>query len=156
MIPYHLPLIRVSSSKVNVAMAYLDEFFVASFVHHERNKEQCFLVPMAALKLAIKLFEPRTMNMELMLTHGIRMGCSFSSNDVVEMEHQIMMHLSWDMFPPTAFCFVYHMICLFPHELRMTPTGYIMQGLAQYVTELSVCKWHDRLRISTKFWSLSI
>ena len=125
-------------------MVYLHEVFAASFVHNEWNKEQCFIVPMASLKLAIKLFEPRTMNKDAMLEQGIRMGCSFLSNDVVEMEHQIMMHLSWDMFPPTAFCFVYHMMCLFPYEVRMSPAGYITQGLAQYITELSVCKCHDR------------
>jgi hypothetical protein len=130
-------------------MAYLDEFFAASFIHHEWTKEQCLIVPMSSLKLAIKLFEPRTMNMDWMLRQGMSMGCSFSSNDVVGMEHQIMMHLSWDMFPPTAFCFVCHMICMFPHEVRMSPTGYIVQEIAQYVTELSVCKCHDRLRIPT-------
>jgi hypothetical protein len=98
-------------------MAYLDEVFVASFLHHEWTKEQCLIVPMLSLKLAIKLFEPRRMIMDTMLKQGMRMGCSFLSNDVVEMEHQIIMHLSWDMLPPTAFCFVYHMICMFPHEV---------------------------------------
>jgi len=84
--------------------------------------------------------------MDVMLKLGRNtLGCSFSSNDVAEMEHMIMMHLSWDMFPPTPFCFVYHMICLFPHEVRKTQTGYIVQELAKYITELTACKCDDLL-----------
>jgi hypothetical protein len=140
MIVFHL--------QANVAMAYLDEVFSASSLHHIWNKKKCCIVTMASLKLAIKLFEPRMMSMDAMLMLGKRMGISYSFNSVVDMEHQIMLHLSWDMFPPTAFCFVYHMICLFPQEVRTTSTGYIVQELAKYMTELTACECPDSLNFN--------
>jgi hypothetical protein len=49
---------------------------------------------MAALKLAIKLNEPRRLNMDDMLRMGKgMMGWLFNFNDVVGMEQAIIMHL---------------------------------------------------------------
>lgn len=121
-------------------MAYLDQVFIASSLHHRWDKQQCGLVPMASLKLAIKLLEPRTMNMDDMLKLGKKLGGSFSSRDVVEMELEIIWKLSWNIFPPTAFCFAHHMISLFPREVPKSPTRYILQELTKYMTELAVCK----------------
>ena len=95
---------------------------------------------MASLKLAIKLFEVRTMNMDDMLKLGMRMGGCFPPLSVVEMEHEMLWKLSWNIFPPTAFCFAHHMICMFPQEVPESPTRYIVQELAKYMTELAVCK----------------
>jgi len=122
-------------------MAYLDQVFIASSLHHRWDKQQCGLVPMASLKLAIKLLEPRTMNMDDMLKLGKKLGGSFSSRDVVEMEHEIIWKLSWKLFPPTPICFAHHMISLFPREVPKSPTRYILQELTKYMTELAVCKW---------------
>jgi hypothetical protein len=132
-------------SQASVAMAYLDEVLSVSSLHHVWSKKQCCLVVMASLKLAIKLLEPRKMSMDAMLVLGKKMGFSCSSIDVADMEHAMMMHLSWDVFPPTPFCFVYHLIRLFPREVRKTPTGYIFRELARYITELSPCKCPDDL-----------
>lgn len=45
---------------------------------------------MAALKLAIKLNEPRTLNMEDMIKLGMGGDKSFSSGSLVEMEYEIL------------------------------------------------------------------
>jgi hypothetical protein len=121
-------------------MAYLDQFFIASSLHHKWNKKQCGLIPIATLKLAIKLLEPRTMNMKDMLKLATGMCGSFSSRAVVEMELEILWKLSWNMLPPTAFCFAHHMISLLPREVPKSPTRYILQELTKYMIELAVCK----------------
>ena len=126
--------------QVNVAMAYLDRLFTTSSLHHRSDKMQCGIVPIAALKLAIKLFEPRTLIMSDMLQLGMRLGVTISSHAVVEMELEILWKLKWNIFPPTAFCFAHHMISLFPREVPKSPTRYIMQELTKYMTELAVCK----------------
>lgn len=129
------------STQVNVGMAYLDQMFPISSLHHRWGKQHCNLVTIAVLKVAIKLFEPRTMNMEDMLKLGRKMGGpSFAHSDVVEMEQEILWKLSFNLHPPTAFAFAHHMICMFPHEVPKSPTRYIIQELAKYMTELAVCK----------------
>merc|ERR1712194_3981 len=124
---------------VNVAMAYLDQMFTVSSLHHTRGKQQCSLVTIASLKLAVKLFEPRIMNMDDMLKLGVRLGSSFSSLSVVKMEHEMLWKLRWNMLPPTVFCFAHHMICMFPSEILNSPTRYIVQELSKYMSELAVC-----------------
>lgn len=123
-------------------MAYVDETFTTSSWHHVVSREHCCLVPMAALKLAaIRLTEPRRLNMDDMLRMGEdMMGWYFTLNDVVGMERAIMMHLSYNVSAPTALCFACQMICLLPHEVWMSPTGYVMQDLARHITVLATRK----------------
>ena len=122
-------------------MAYVDETFTASSWHHVVSREHCCLVPMAALKLAIKLNEPRRLNMDDMLRMGeTMMGWFFTFNDVVEMERAIIMYLSYNVSAPTAFVFACQMICLLPHEVWTSPTGYVMEDLARHITMLATCK----------------
>ena len=122
-------------------MAYVDETFTASSWHHVVSREHCCLVPMAALKLAIKLNEPRRLNMDDMLRMGeTMMGWFFTFNDVVEMERAIIMYLSYNVSAPTAFVFACQMICLLPHEVWTSPTGYVMKDLARHITMLATCK----------------
>jgi hypothetical protein len=132
-------------------MAYLDQVFIASSLHHTWNKKQCNIVPIASLKLAIKLLELRTMTMDDMLKLGAKMGESFSRSAVVEMEHEIMWQLSWNLFPPTAFCFAHHMISFFPQDVPKSPTRYILQELTKYMTELAVCVYSFvKFKVSSK------
>ena len=121
-------------------MAYLDQMFTVSSLHQRWGKQQCNLVTMASLKLAIKLFEVRTMNMDDMLKLGMKLGSSFAPIAVAEMEQEILWKLSWNIFPPTAFCFAHHMICMLPRDVQKSPTRYIFQELSKYMTELAVCK----------------
>jgi len=123
---------------VNVGLAYLDQMLTLSSLHLRWGKQQCSLVAIASLKLAIKLLETRTMNMDDMLKLGLKMGSSFAPIAVVEMENEMLYKLSWNMFPPTAFCIAHHMICMFPKEVTKSPR-YIVQELAKYMTELAVC-----------------
>ena len=120
-------------------MAYLDSMFIASSLHHRWGKRQCHLVTMASLKLAIKLFEPRTMNMDDMIKLGRKLGAFHAPHAVVEMEQEMLWKLEWKVHPPTAFCFAHHMICMLPREVPKS-TCYVLQELCKYMTELAVCK----------------
>ena len=117
-------------------MAYLDQLFTLSSPHQRWGKQQCSIVAMASLKLAIKLCEPRTMNMEDMIKLGTRLGGCFSPVEVVEMERELLWKLGWNVSPPTSLCFAHFMICLLPKEVSKS-TRYVIQELAKYMTELA-------------------
>ena len=124
---------------VNIGMTYLDRMFTVSSLHRQWSKLECRLIAMASLKLAIKLNEPRTMNMDDMIKLGMGGVITFSAHALVEMEYEILWKLSWNTFPPTAFCFAHHLICMFPHPDVSKSTRYILQELSKYMTELAIC-----------------
>jgi hypothetical protein len=75
---------------VNVGMTYLDRMFTETSFHHRWSQLQCRLVAMASLKLAIKLNESRTFNMEDMIKLGMGREMVFSAGAMVEMENEII------------------------------------------------------------------
>jgi hypothetical protein len=75
---------------VNVGMTYLDRMFTETSFHHRWSQLQCRLIVMASLKLAIKLNEPRTLNMEDMIKLGMGGDMIFSAGAIVEMEYDIL------------------------------------------------------------------
>lgn len=75
---------------VNVGMTYLDRMFTETAFHHRWSQLQCRLVAMASLKLAIKLNESRTLNMEDMIKLGMGREMVFSAGALVEMEYEIL------------------------------------------------------------------
>lgn len=75
---------------VNVGMTYLDRMFTETSFHHRWSQLQCRLIAMASLKLAIKLNEPRTLNMEDMIKLGMGNDMVFSAGALVEMEYEIL------------------------------------------------------------------
>ncbi len=146
----------------SVAMTYLDRMFSVTSLHHQWSKLQCRLVTIACLKLAIKLYEPRTLNMEDMIKLGISENISFSSRAIIEMEYDILWKFAWNMHPPTAVCFAHYLICMLPDEVtqstrckssnstifsiswsvsnvRFSIQSDLIQELTKYMTELSIC-----------------
>ena len=97
---------------VNVGMTYLDKMFTDTAYHHMWSQHECKLVAMASLKLAIKLNESRTLNMEDMRKLAVGMGggsnysgSNYSADAVIEMEYDILWKVSWTQLP-TSLCFV--------------------------------------------------
>lgn len=80
------------------------------------------------------------MNMDDMIKLGMKMGGCYSPLAIVEMEHELLWKLSWQVFPPTVFSFAHCMICMLPDDVPDSPTKYIIQELAKYQSELAVCK----------------
>ena len=81
---------------VNVGMTYVDKMFTDTAYHHMWSQHECRLVVMASLKLAIKLNESRTLNMEDMLKLALSLGngSNYSANAVIEMEYDILWKVS--------------------------------------------------------------
>lgn len=79
---------------VNIGMTYLDRMFTETSLHHRWSKLQCRLVAMASLKLAIKLNESRTLNMEDMIKLGVGREMVFSAAALIEMEYDILWKVS--------------------------------------------------------------
>lgn len=80
---------------VNVGMTYLDRMFTETSFHHRWSQLQCRLVAMASLKLAIKLNESRTLNMEDMIKLGMGREMVFSAGALIEMEYEILWKVSY-------------------------------------------------------------
>eukprot|EP00956_Cyclotella_meneghiniana_P031464 scaffold82658_cov40-Cyclotella_meneghiniana.AAC.4 len=93
----------------------------------------------ASLKLAIKLNESRTLNMEDMLKLALSLGngSNYSANAVIEMEYDILWKLNWNVFPPTVYCIASHMACMLPPEVGQS-TRYMIQELVKYMSELAI------------------
>ena len=122
-------------------MAYLDRMFAVSSLHHQWGDQKCNIVTVASLKLAIKLMEPRALNLDDMVKLATKMGGGFyTPRAIIEMEQEMLWKFAWDVFPPTAYCFAHHMICLLPNDEPRAPTKYLLQELAKYQSELAVCK----------------
>ena len=82
---------------VSVGMTYLDRMFTETTIHNCRSQIQCRLVAMASLKLAIKLNEPRTLNMDDMIKLGMGGQMVFSAGALVEMEYEILWKVSQNL-----------------------------------------------------------
>ena len=129
-------------------MAYLDRMFAVSSLHLQWGEQRCNIITVASLKLAIKLFEPRALNLDDMVKLATKMGGGFyTPRAIIEMEQEMLWKFAWDVFPPTAFCFAHHMICMLPDEVPTAPTKYLIQELAKYQSELAVCKWINTLQL---------
>mmetsp|Transcript_18328 Transcript_18328/g.39584 ORF Transcript_18328/g.39584 Transcript_18328/m.39584 type:complete len:305 (-) Transcript_18328:125-1039(-) len=123
---------------VSIGMMYLDRLFTETDLSQRWTRLQCRLVAMASLKLAIKLNETRTMNMEDMIKLGMSGDDSFTASALVEMENELLWKLSWKIFPPTTLSFAHLMICMFPTGVTQR-TRYTLQELTKYMTELQIC-----------------
>jgi hypothetical protein len=63
---------------------------------------------------------------------------SFSPKQLVQMEHDILFTLEWDVLPSTTIEFVHHMICMLPSDVPNS-TKYVIQELSKYMSELAIC-----------------
>jgi len=121
---------------VNVAMSYIDRVLSNSSDHPDRR--QCELALVAALKIAVKLYEPRALNMTDMQKLARKMGCSFEASDIILMENEVLWQLNWDVHPATVFSFSHYLTCMLPDGVGQL-TRYIIQELSKYCAELAIC-----------------
>eukprot|EP00571_Detonula_confervacea_P013725 CAMPEP_0172297914 /NCGR_PEP_ID=MMETSP1058-20130122/777_1 /TAXON_ID=83371 /ORGANISM="Detonula confervacea, Strain CCMP 353" /LENGTH=362 /DNA_ID=CAMNT_0013007131 /DNA_START=28 /DNA_END=1116 /DNA_ORIENTATION=+ len=99
---------------VAIGMQYLDRFLATSSPRAQlalRDKKEFQLVAMTTLYIAIKLFEPLSMDAGLLAQ--ISHGC-YLEMDVVEMEQEILKSLLWRMNGPTTHAFLNHIMALLP------------------------------------------
>ena len=63
---------------------------------------------------------------------------SISPEQVVQMEHDILFTLEWDVLPSTSIEFAYYMICMLPPEVPKS-IKYALLELSRYLSELAIC-----------------
>lgn len=95
---------------VVISMSYLDRFLCTSLGEPAlRDRKHFQLVSMCCLYIAIKLFEPR--EMEISLLSELSRGC-YSEVEIAKMEEVILKALQWRMHPPTSANFVQQFVLL--------------------------------------------
>lgn len=128
---------------VLIAISYLDRFIStgsdrARVVVKDRREYQ--LAAMTSLYMAIKLFEPKKINMECLaeLSRG-----SYTSSDLSGMESDMLFDLKWHLNCPTAVSFLEHYVLLLPVGIFGTAANraLIMEN-ARYEIELSVTQYN--------------
>jgi len=97
---------------VCIAMSYLDRFLctaVGKLMLKDRKQFQ--LASMCCLYTAIKLFETREMNLDILA--DLSRGC-YTQTDIAGMEKTMLSALEWRMHPPTPMNFVNYFHQLLP------------------------------------------
>jgi len=126
-----------SRDTVIIAISYLDRFMSsgtprAREVLQDRKEYQ--LATMTALYTAIKIHEPKLINMSLLaeLSRGI-----YCEQDFKRMEVDLLSSLTWRLAGPTAITFLEHYIALLSLKNSGIPIVAVSQN-AHYQIELSV------------------
>ena len=117
-------------------MSYIDRLLSNRSDHSDRR--QCELTLVAALKIAVKLYEPRALNMTDMQKLARKMGCSFEASDIISTESDVLWQLNWNVHPATVFSFAHYLTCMLPDDVGQLPR-YIIQELSKYCSEIAVC-----------------
>mmetsp|Transcript_25838 Transcript_25838/g.44134 ORF Transcript_25838/g.44134 Transcript_25838/m.44134 type:complete len:327 (-) Transcript_25838:145-1125(-) len=118
---------------VSIAMSYFDRFVAT----HAVNRRIIQLVAITALHLAIKLFEPKKLQITCLieLSRGY-----FTSEHIIAMESSMLQSLQWHVHPPTPFAFCSDLLRLVSEDIHPN-TRYDLEEMARFLTELSVCDY---------------
>lgn len=124
-----------SREVVSISIHFLDRFLATRAV----NKKMFQLSAMTTLFLAIKLNEPGRISMSSMieLSRGY-----FMVEQMAAMEMSILRALSWQVHPPTAYCFCKHVLFLLPYSIVSMDVRHDILELARFLTELSVIDYY--------------
>jgi len=123
---------KASPDTCSAAMSNLDRFLSTergNFALYDRQWFQ--LAVMCSLQLAIKLHDSERLEMDALLQLG---RGSFTADEVVMMEEEILYALSWRLCPPTAYVFLELLIELVP----TTPTKQFLYNNANMQIHKSV------------------
>ena len=63
---------------------------------------------------------------------------SITPEQLIQVEHDILFSLEWDVFPSTTIEFAHYMNCMLPSEVPNS-TKYLIQELSKYMSELAIC-----------------
>lgn len=97
---------------VCIAMSYLDRFLCTSVGRTMlKDRKQFQLASMCCLYTAIKLYETREMNLDILA--DLSRGC-YSQADIADMEKVLLSALQWRMHPPTSMSFMNYFNQLLP------------------------------------------
>jgi len=100
------------------------------------NLEQCQLVALTALYLAVKLHEPMSPQKSSHLFIRFSDG-HFTENELISMETEMVHTLDWLLFPPIPQALVAHFIQLLPPRVLAPYTHKILE-ISTYIIEMVV------------------
>ena len=126
---------NINREVVSIAITYLDRLLSLSDCDRRTFK----LAATASLYLAIKLNESTKIDI-LSILCDLSRG-EFSLSDIIEMEKLLLEALSWNLHPPTASCFIGHMLTLLP-KAGTRSFVHSLSAIAVFFTELSVCDYY--------------
>lgn len=63
---------------------------------------------------------------------------SITPEQLVQVEHDILFTLEWDVLPSTTIEFAHYMNCMLPSDVS-NATRYLIQELSKYMSELAIC-----------------
>ena len=99
------------------------------------------LAAMTALYLAIKLYEPETLQ-SLQISSLIELGHGYFHADHIEvMEVAMLQALTWRVRPPTPYAFCRELMQLVSSDITPRARKEIAE-MAKFLTELSVCNYY--------------
>jgi len=130
---------KYQRESVGVGMHYLDRFLcsgseTANMALLDRKVYQ--LAAMTAFYIAVKLFEPS--QIEVKTLSELSRGC-YSEEEIIQMETQILVALSWRMHNPSSVAFVRHYLSLLPSQRSQNKVALqLMLDVSLYQTELAV------------------
>ena len=117
---------------VAVATYYLD-LCVERNVLTSKQDFQC--AAMAALQLAIKLYDSTILKLDSMVQLGRGL---FTARDIIDMESKMLSALRWQVHPPTPVCFLRQYLRLLP-PTTSSVARYVIGEVTRFVSEISVC-----------------
>mmetsp|Transcript_48881 Transcript_48881/g.118342 ORF Transcript_48881/g.118342 Transcript_48881/m.118342 type:complete len:439 (-) Transcript_48881:1060-2376(-) len=122
-----------------IVMNYLDRYLARCVPPNVVTKKMFQLAAMTSCYLAIKLYEPATINLETMiqLSRGF-----FTPAQMEAMELSILRTLSWRVHPPTRQCFCKHFMQFLPPACVPVQVMYDIADLARFLLELSVIDYY--------------
>ena len=116
-----------------MAMSYLDRYLAT----RTASRRIFQLAAMAALSLAIKLFEPKKFRLSELV--GLARGY-YTVEHVVIMESSMLRALGWHVHPPTSLAFIRDFMRLVSGEVSYSARLDVNE-LAGFLAELSVCDY---------------
>lgn len=108
--------IEFSRETVIIAVSYLDRFMSSRSeraLQVSRNRNEFQLAMMTCLYTAIKLHEPKVIDMKLLVELSRN---SYTQEDFKQMEVDLLTSLNWLLNGPTAISFIEHYAVLLPFE----------------------------------------
>lgn len=125
---------KFSRETVAIAINYLDRYTQCSL--QTRNDRKLFqLASITCLYTATKVHEPQVIEPEALskLSRGV-----FSTQEVVDMEREILTALKWQVNPPTAQSFVHLFLEVLPESIIGPTERDAIVELSKFQTELAI------------------
>lgn len=132
--------IEFSRETVIIAVSYLDRFMSSRSeraLQVSRNRNEFQLAMMTCLYTAIKLHEPKVIDMKLLVELSRN---SYTQEDFKQMEVDLLTSLNWLLNGPTAISFIEHYAVLLPfegHDMHME----VAIETAKYQVEMCIAHY---------------